>query len=236
MRRFGDMLFRIFGENDMIWKNKKVLVTGGAGFIGSYLVEKLVDHAAHVTVVDNFETGRLENLTQVSGAVQVIEGDLRNLDLCVRVCRDQDVVMHLASKAYGLTYSALHHGEMLADNLMINTNILEACRREIVQRVMVTSSSCVYPDDAKVPTVETEESVLAGPEKVNEGYGWAKRMLELQAKYYHNEYGMEIAIVRLFNAFGPRDYFVEGYAHVLPSLVMRVLRGEDPIIVWGSGN
>jgi len=220
----------------MFWENRRVLVTGGAGFIGSYLVEQLVGLSARVTVADNFERGRFENLAQVQGDVRVIEGDLRNLSVCEQVCKDQDVVLHLASKSYGVSYSESHHGEMLADNLMLNTNILEASRRMSVERVLMTSSSCVYPDDAKVPTPETEESILAEPEKANAGYGWAKRMLELQAKYYQKEYGMEIAIARPFNAYGPRDYFLEGYAHVLPSLVKRVLRGENPIVVWGSGN
>lgn len=218
------------------WKDRRVLVTGGAGFIGSYLVEQLVAAGARVRVVDNLERGRLENLVTVRNNVEVVNADLRSLDVCERNCRDMEVVLHLASKAYGLSYSGSHHGEMLTDNLMLNTNVLEACRRAGVTSVLATSSSCVYPDDALVPTPESEESLLAEPERVNAGYGWAKRMLELQAKYYHREYGLEVKIARPFNAYGPRDYYVEGYAHVLPSLVMRVLRGENPIVVWGSGH
>ncbi|HEY2092849.1 MAG TPA: NAD-dependent epimerase/dehydratase family protein [Thermoanaerobaculia bacterium] len=218
------------------WRDKRVLVTGGAGFIGSYLVEQLVERGARVRVIDNFERGRLDNLDAVRDDVEVIDGDLRELATAEASCRGMDVVLHLASKAYGLVYSGKHHGEMLSDNLMLNTNVLEASRRAGVGRVLATSSSCVYPDDAVVPTPETAESVLAEPERVNAGYGWAKRMLELQARYYHQEYGMDIAIARPFNAYGPRDHYVEGYAHVLPSLVMRVLRGENPIVVWGSGN
>lgn len=218
------------------WKDRRVLVTGGAGFIGSYLVEQLVAAGARVRVVDNLERGRLENLATVRNNVEVVNADLRSLDVCERNCRDMEVVLHLASKAYGLSYSGSHHGEMLTDNLMLNTNVLEACRRAGVMSVLATSSSCVYPDDALVPTPESEESLLAEPERVNAGYGWAKRMLELQAKYYHREYGLEVKIARPFNAYGPRDYYVEGYAHVLPSLVMRVLRGENPIVVWGSGH
>ena len=218
------------------WKGERALVTGGAGFIGSYLVEQLVERGAHVRVIDNFERGRPENLDAVRNDVEIVDGDLRDLATAERACRGMDVVLHLASKAYGLSYSGSHHGEMLADNMMLNTNVLEACRRTGVKRVLATSSSCVYPDSAIVPTPETEESVLLEPERVNAGYGWAKRMLELQAKYYCAEYKMDIAIARPFNAYGPRDFYVEGYAHVLPSLVMRVLRGENPILVWGSGN
>jgi len=218
------------------WQDQRVLVTGGAGFIGSYLVEQLVERGARVRVIDNFERGRHDNLDAVRDDVEIVEGDLRDLSTAERACHGMDVVLHLASKAYGLSYSGSHHGEMLADNVMLNTNVIEACHRTGVKRVLATSSSCVYPDSAVVPTPETEESVLLGPERVNAGYGWAKRMLELQAKYYCAEYKMDIAIARPFNAYGPRDFYVEGYAHVLPSLVMRVLRGENPIVVWGSGN
>jgi nucleoside-diphosphate-sugar epimerase len=221
---------------DEFWKSKRVVVTGGAGFIGSYLVEQLVERGARVSVADNFETGRRSNLDRVSKEVQVIEGDLRDPDFCSKACARQEVVLHLASKAFGLSYSNTHHGEMLADNLMINTQVLEACRRADVPRVLVTSSSCVYPDDATVPTPETQDIESSGPEKANEGYGWGKRMLERQAAYYHREYNMQIAIARPFNTYGPRHRYDPARAHVLPALVMRVLKGEDPITVWGSGN
>ena len=218
------------------WKGKRVLVTGGAGFIGSYVVRRLLKHGAKLAVADNFENGRLSNLAGVRKDVEVMEGDLRDPQFCLRACARKEVTLHLASKAYGLSYSYTHHGEMLADNLLINTNILEACRKARVPRVLATSSSCVYPDDAAVPTPETQDISGSAPEQVNEGYGWAKRMLERQAVYYHREHDMEIAIARPFNAYGPRHRYDPARAHVLPSLVMRVLRGENPIVVWGSGN
>jgi nucleoside-diphosphate-sugar epimerase len=216
------------------WNNKKVLVAGGAGFIGSYLVEMLVDEGAKVTVADNLSRGRLENLSGVTGRISFHNVDLRYLSRCEEDCSGQDVVLNLAAPAFGVEYSMKHHGEMLTDVVSIGFNLLEAARRHNVRRFLVVSSSCVYPDDAVVPTKE-EEASRGVPETVNIGYGWGKRMVELQGQYYAREYGMEIAIARPFNGYGPRESLEPEKAHVMPALIQKVLRGDDPVIVWGSG-
>ncbi|MDO8730627.1 MAG: NAD-dependent epimerase/dehydratase family protein [Candidatus Omnitrophota bacterium] len=217
------------------WKNKKVLVTGGCGFLGSYLTEELLTTGAAVTVVDNLETGRMENLSSVSGKFRFVKGDLRDGGLCGELAEGMDVVLNLAGRAYGLEYSMSHHGDMLCHNTLVQLNMLEAARQKEVKRFLVVSSSCVYPDDAVIPTLELD--VLTGlPEKVNEGYGWAKRVGELQARYYRKEYGMEIAICRPFNPYGGRYHWSGEKSHVMPTLVKRILDGEDPLVVWGSGN
>jgi len=216
------------------WNNKKVLVAGGAGFIGSYLVEMLVDEGAKVTVADNLSRGRLENLSAVSNQISFYNLDLRYLSHCEDICSGQDVVLNLAAPAFGVEYSMSHHGEMLTDVTSIAFNLLEAARRHNVQRFLVVSSSCVYPDDASVPTKE-EEASRGLPETVNLGYGWGKRMAELQGQYYAREYGMEIAIARPFNGYGSRESFELEKAHVMPTLIQKVLRGDDPVVVWGSG-
>ena len=216
------------------WNNKKVLVAGGAGFIGSYLVDLLVDDGAEVTVADNLSRGRLENLAHVAGQIAFHNVDLRYLHHCERVCSGQDVVMNLASPAFGVEYSMTHHGEMLTDVTRVGFNVLDAARRKRVRRFLVVSSSCVYPDDAGVPT--KEEALRGAPETVNVGYGWGKRMVELQGQYYAREYGMEVAIARPFNAYGPRDSFERGKAHVMPALIEKIVSGNDPVVVWGSGN
>ena len=143
--------------------------------------------------------------------------------------------MNLAAPAFGIEYSMFHHSEMLTDVTTIGFNVLEAARRQGVRRFLVVSSSCVYPDDVCVPTRE-EEASRGLPETVNIGYGWGKRMVELQGKYYAREYGMEVAIARPFNAYGPRESFEIEKAHVMPALIQKVLRGDDPVVVWGSGN
>ncbi len=215
------------------WRGKNVLVAGGAGFVGSYLVDELLAEGACVRVADNLETGRLENVEAVSSKIDFLQLDLRDRSACLRATSDMEVAMNLAAKAYGFEYSMSHNGEMLTDNLLINLNMLEAARRSGVDRYLVVSSSCVYPDDAMVPTPELD--VFAGsPESVNEGYGWAKRIAELQAQYFSDEYGMKVAIVRPFNAYGRRYRWAGERSHVIPSLVKKVMDGSNPVVIWGA--
>jgi len=217
------------------WAGKRVLVTGGAGYIGSHLVEELLRRGADVSVADNLETGTRKNLDSLGRPVPLHEVDLREFSSCVRVARGMEVVMNLAARAYGVGYSFAHHGDMLTSTLQISLNMLEAARLAGIRRFLVVSTSCVYPDDAPMPTPEMDK-FTGLPEAANEGYGWAKRIAELQAEYYAREHGMEIAIVRPFNAYGGARYAWKGEkSHVVPMLIQRVLAGEDPLTVWGSG-
>jgi GDP-L-fucose synthase len=112
--------------------------------------------------------------------------------------------------------------------------MIEAARRAGVRRFQVTSSSCVYPDVCPVPTSE-DAAERNTPEQANAGYGWAKRMAELQGIFYAQEYGMEVAIIRLVNAYGPRYHWEQEEPHVIPSLIQRLLKGEKSLLIWGSG-
>ena len=217
------------------WTNRKVLVAGGAGFIGSYLTELLLADGAVVTVADNLSHGSLANLAAVMDRIRFVEADFRYLNVCEELAAGQDAVLNLAAPAFGVEYSMTHHGEMLTDTVLIGFNLLEAARRNGVKRFLVTSSSCVYPDDAGLPTAE-DEGWHGTPETVNQGYGWGKRMVELQGQYYAREYGMEVAIARPFNAYGPREQLDKEKAHVMPALIQKILRKDDPVVIWGSGN
>lgn len=218
------------------FENRSVLVAGGAGFIGSYLVELLLADGAHVSVADDFSRGRIENLRPVIDDVRVHQVDLRDAKAALQVCKGQEVVMNLAAPVAGVEFSQTHHGLMLTETLLLAVNVLEAARQAEVERYLYCSSSCVYPDDAIVPTPELEAD-RDDPEKANAGYGWGKRIGERQALYYAHEYGIEMAIGRPFNSFGAREYPEEiEQAHVIPAIISRLLHGEDPLIVWGSGN
>lgn len=217
------------------WRGKKVLVGGGCGFLGSYITPQLVEAGARVSVVDTLDNGSADALEAVGGRVEFTRADLRDRGVCERAARGQDVVLNLAAKAFGMDYSRAHHGEMLVYNLLCTLNVLEAARANGVGRFLVVSSSCVYPDDAPLPTPEL--NVFTGlPETVNEGYGWAKRIQELAGRYYADDYGMKVSIVRPFNLYGANyRWGSEEKAHVLPALVKRIMDGEDPLVVWGSG-
>lgn len=216
------------------WIGKKVVVTGGAGLIGSHLTEALVQKGATVSVVDNLKRGDLRNLQKVRPDIEFRHEDLTDPEVCARSCRGKDVVFHLASDAYGLSYSYTHHGEILTNNILLNTNVLKAAHECAAERVLLVSSSCVYPDHAPVPTKESE-GFSGEPETANIGYGWSKRILEIQAAHYHRDYGMKIAVVRPANVYGPRDPIQGKGTHVIPSLIHRVIFEEGPVIVWGSG-
>jgi nucleoside-diphosphate-sugar epimerase len=199
------------------------------------MVPQLVDAGARVTVVDNLDNGYMENLASVESEVDFIEGDLRDARLSEAVTKQKDVVLNLAAKAFGMEYSRHHNGEMLVYNLLSTLTPLEAARINGVPRYLIVSSSCVYPDDAAVPTPELE-TFTGKPESVNEGYGWAKRIQELAGTYYSHDYGMRVSIVRPFNPYGGHYHWTGmDKAHVVPALVKRILDGEDPLVVWGSG-
>lgn len=216
------------------WEGKKVLVTGGTGFIGSHVVEKLVGLGAHVTVLDKTKNGVIKNIDYLKEKISFIQGDCSSFDTAYRACVNQEVVMNLAARVGGIEYNRTHQATMLRDNLLIETVMIEAARQAGVERFLVVSSACVYPHDALVPTPESE-GFRGKPEETNGGYGWAKRMAEKLGMYYAEEFGMKVGIVRPYNAYGPRDHFDPQVSHVIPALIKRVLDGEDPVVVWGSG-
>ncbi|MCB4790799.1 MAG: SDR family NAD(P)-dependent oxidoreductase [Elusimicrobia bacterium] len=217
-----------------IWSGKKVLVTGGAGFIGSHVVEMLVKRGARVLVVDNLENGSMDNLKSVKDEIVFKDFDLNDLDVCVDISKGIDVVMNIAAKVAGIEYNKNNQGEMYFDNVRINSNMLEASRINKVERTLMVSSACVYTRHCKIPTPESEGYRYI-PEFTNEGYGWSKRVAEWQSMAYAKEYGMKIAIARPYNAYGPRDHFDPDKSHVIAALIKRIFDNEDPLNVWGDG-
>lgn len=216
------------------WRGKRVVVTGGGGFIGSHLVERLLPVAGQLVVPTR---GREvpKHLQHVAGEVHFVHGDLRDSAVAARACQGADAVLMLAAIVGGIEYNMAHQGSVFRDNLAVYLATLEAARLAGVGRVLVTSSACVYPRFCQLPTPESE-GFVGRPEPTNEGYGWAKRMEEFLAGAYRNEFAMSIAVARPYNAYGPRDNFDPASSHVIPALVRKAFDPHsDEIVVWGSG-
>lgn len=216
------------------WKNKRVLVTAGCGFIGSHLVLKLLENNANVTVLDNLSNGKTNTLGKRYKDVQFIKGDCKDMTTALKASRGKDIVMNLAARVSGVGYNIAHPATMLSDNLLIETVMIEAARRADVGRFLVVSSAVVYSNNSIIPTPESE-GFKGYPDEPNKGYGWAKRVGELLGQYYYEEFGMPVAIVRPYNCYGPGDHFFPEPTHVVPSIIRRIVDGEDPVVVWGSG-
>src|SRR5262249_45268375 len=159
-----------------------VLVGGGCGLLGSYLVPQLLEAGARVTVADSLSKATTSPPNPLA-AVRFVRGDLRDPSFCREVMRGKEVVLNLPALVTGVGYSRAHPGEMLVSNVLAGLTPLEAARQAGVERYLVVSSSCVYPDDAPVPTPELPVFTRE-PERANEGYGWAKRVQELAGVYY----------------------------------------------------
>lgn len=217
------------------WKNKRVFVPGGAGCIGSHLCELLVEWGSRVAVLDSLASGSVENLSRVADKIDFEVGDVRDELAMGRLLKGVDVVLNFAGIAPGLCEGEEHHESLYENNVEIADAVLNSTLQSGVGRLLVVSSSCVYPDDAIVPTPEL--SIEQGePERANLGYGLAKREIERRAQAAAEESNLKVAIVRPFNAYSDRDLFGGKGGHVIPSLVERILLDDgNPLVVWGSG-
>lgn len=214
--------------------NMKVAITGGAGLIGSYLADELAASGTHVIVIDDFSKGLRSNLSACASRIEIREGDLEDPGFSAESLADAEVVFHLASRAYGIGYGKGHYVETMVHNERITNNLVAALAVRPPKHLLIASSSCVYRDDG--PDTVAEIPVFEGePEMANWGYGWAKRFLEQKSSVLSRETGIPVTIVRPFNIYGERYRWVGAYSQAIPMLVKRILDGEDPVVVWGSG-
>lgn len=203
------------------------LVTGGAGFIGSHIVRRLLDDGRAVTVIDNLSTGARDNLADVMDAITFIEGDIRSQEDCDRACREVDAVFHLAALP-SVPRSIKDPVACNDHNVNGTIQLLEAARRAGARRMVYSSSSSVYGDTAVLPKVETMEPLCRSP------YAAAKLAGEQYVLAYARAGLLEGVALRYFNVFGPRQSPASAYAAVVPVFLEAALTGSTAT-VFGDG-
>lgn len=217
------------------YTDKYVVVTGGLGLIGSFLCEELLAVGAKVILIDDESKGSWQYIPHLRESVEYCQGSLEDPKFAIDSLAGCDYVFHLASRPYGVGFSQKNNFEMFRFNDLINTNVLDAIAHHQPQQALVVSSSCVYSDDSPTPMSDCLP-ITGEPERVNWGYGWAKRILEQKAFIYQKETGIPITVVRPFNIYGERYHWAGEKSQAIPMLTKRVMDGENPMLVWGSGN
>lgn len=221
----------------MFYEKKKILVTGGASFIGSHLVDALVAANAIVTVVDNLSSGTMENLKTSIENISFVKGDLCDPAVADKATEGQEIVFHLANIHGGRGYIDTHPGEIV-QNFIIDGNVFYYAYRNGTNRICFTSSACAYP--VNLQTVDSQirylKEEMADPFKeggafADGEYGWGKLMGEMALNAYHKQYGIKGVSCRLFSVYGPR----ENESHAVIALIAKALIKQDPYKIWGTG-
>ncbi len=205
----------------------KYLVTGGAGFIGSHIVRTLLEQGAQVRVLDNFSSGKRENLAGLNGALEIIEGDLRDASRVAEAVRGVDVIFHEA--AFISVPESMEKPQDCFDvNITGTSNLFEAARKAGVRRAVVASSAAVYGDSEAWPLNEDTPLRPLSP------YAVSKRVDEMYAELFTRSFGLEVAALRYFNVYGPRQRPDSQYAAAVPIFVRRLLDNK-PVTIFGDG-
>lgn len=206
------------------WDNKKILVTGSAGFLGSFLVEKLMSRGVSK-----------ENIVMPRSG----ETDLRKWENCQKVIEGVDIAIHLAAKVGGIGFNRENPAVLFYDNAIMGIQLIEAARQAGVKKFVCLGTVCAYPKFTPVPF--KEDDIWNGyPEETNAPYGIAKKMLLVQTQAYRQQHGFNAIYLIPVNLYGPRDNFDPKSSHVIPALIKKMIDAKDTglgeVVVWGTGN
>jgi GDP-L-fucose synthase len=205
------------------WQGKEILLTGGAGFLGSSIVDRL------------HERGVSDEQIAIPRSRDL---DLRRWENCVAAVEGKDVVIHLAAKVGGIGFNQAYPGELFYDNAIMGIQLIEAARQAGVEKCVVLGTVCAYPKFTPVPF--REEDLWNGyPEETNAPYGIAKKALLVQLQAYRQQYGFNGIYLLPVNLYGPRDNFNPDSSHVIPALIKKfvdaIREGRETVDVWGTG-
>lgn len=206
------------------WDNKKILVTGGAGFLGSFVIEKLIGRG---TSKKNIMIPRSREI------------DLRSMQNCQKVVKNIDIVIHLAAKVGGIGFNRDNPATLFYDNAIMGIQMMEAARQIGVEKFVCLGTVCAYPKFTPVPF--KEDNLWDGyPEETNAPYGVAKKMLLVQAQAYRQQYGFNAIYLLPVNLYGPGDNFDPMSSHVIPALIKKmvdaIIENRKEVVIWGTGN
>jgi GDP-D-mannose 3',5'-epimerase len=228
----------------MNWSGRRVLITGGAGHIGSALTERLVHEGAQVRVVDNLWRGSKEYLLDDDGKPIIdfdehfMDLDLREAANCDIAMRNIDTVFHLADVVAGITFVFDNQPFVYRSNTMINSNIFQSAARSQLERLVYVGAACAYPhekqNDPNHPLFKESDMYPANPESA---YGWSKLMGEYECDLYTKSKQINAAILRLHNVYGPHSDLSPERSQVIPATIRKAIRyPNERFVIWGNGN
>lgn len=211
-------------------RKSKILVTGGAGFIGSEVVKQLIEKGYQVRVADDLS----KKEAKVPANCELFKADLTDKQAAINAMKGIDYCIHLAAKIGGIGYFHKYPATILSENNKMYSAVFEAAVKEKIKRIIYLSSSMVFESTKSFPSKESDLTIIPPPVSA---YGFSKLVGEWYCKSFYDEYGLKYSIIRPFNAYGinERPELEVGYAHVIPDLIKKILSGQYPLELLGNG-